>query len=126
VKAAFVDSSVVVAIAAREDGWSALRVRVRQFEHVLASPLLEAEVAAALRRVGGEFDATIVDSLTWIHAPRRLTAEVRRVLNQGLLRGADCWHLATALHVAPIPAALTFLTADVRQQRVAQGLGFAV
>jgi hypothetical protein len=39
-------------------------------------------------------------------------------------RGADCWHLATALYLSPDPSALTFLTLDLAQRHVAKALGF--
>jgi hypothetical protein len=42
------------------------------------------------------------------------------------MRGADCWHLATALYVAPNPSELTFLTLDLAQRKVAKTLGFQV
>ncbi|MEW5918795.1 MAG: hypothetical protein AB1762_20505, partial [Gemmatimonadota bacterium] len=37
---------------------------------------------------------------------------------------ADCWHLATALYLAPDPAELTFVKLDDAQRRVAKSLGF--
>jgi hypothetical protein len=40
------------------------------------------------------------------------------------VRGADCWHLATALYLAPDPGELTFVTLDAHQQSVAKSLGF--
>jgi hypothetical protein len=42
----------------------------------------------------------------------------------GYLRGADCWHLATALYLAPNPSDLTFLTLDDTQRKIAKTLGF--
>jgi hypothetical protein len=46
------------------------------------------------------------------------------VLDAGYLRGADCWHVATALYVSPEPSRLSFLTLDERQRDVARTLGF--
>jgi hypothetical protein len=46
------------------------------------------------------------------------------VLTAGDVRGADCWHLANALLVAPTPGDVAFLTYDVRQRAVAKALGF--
>lgn len=46
------------------------------------------------------------------------------MLEQGYVRGADCWHLATALHLAGEPGRVVFLTLDRRQRDVALRLGF--
>jgi hypothetical protein len=48
------------------------------------------------------------------------------LLDAGYVRGADCWHLATALYLAPDAGDLVFLTLDLRQRAVAKTLGFAV
>ena len=45
-------------------------------------------------------------------------------LRAGNLRGADLWHIATALYAAPEPAAIAFVTLDRRQASVAAALGF--
>jgi hypothetical protein len=46
------------------------------------------------------------------------------VLGAGYIRGADCWHLATALYLASEPPTLSFLTLDDRQKSIANTLGF--
>ena len=46
------------------------------------------------------------------------------VLDIGYARGADLWHLATALHVAREPQDMAFITLDDRQQNLAGRLGF--
>jgi len=62
--------------------------------------------------------------LTWIYPNRALTPEVERITSLGYLKGADLWHVANALFVAPDARDLTFLTLDTRQQEVATRLGF--
>ena len=42
------------------------------------------------------------------------------------LRGADLWHVATALYIFDEPSEVTFLTLDRRQGEVAGALGFQV
>jgi hypothetical protein len=37
--------------------------------------------------------------VSWILPDRRLTAEIQRVLDVHPLRGADLWHVATALYL---------------------------
>jgi predicted nucleic acid-binding protein len=120
---AYVDSSCLVAIALGEPGGTEIGRRFKQFDELLSSTLLEAEFRAALRREGLEPPATPLP-LSWLIPDRPLTAEISRVLAAGYLRGADCWHLATALYFAAAPPQLTFLTLDDRQMALAQRLGF--
>jgi predicted nucleic acid-binding protein len=122
----FVDSSVIVAIGLRELAADAMASRVSTASTVLAHPLLEAEVRSACRREQRTVDAGWLAGIEWIEPPGRLAAEIDRVLDAGYLRGADCWHLAVALYVAPQPGKETFLTLDARQRAVAKKLGFRV
>jgi predicted nucleic acid-binding protein len=125
-KAAFVDSSVIVAMALSESAAGDVRVRLRQFDRVFASRLLEAELASACRREDIPFDPRFLDAIEWVGVSHSLRDEIARVLDHGYLRGADCHHLATALYLSPAPASVTFVTFDARQQDVAQRLGFLV
>lgn len=65
-------------------------------------------------------------SIDFVMVDRRLGPEVARVLQAGDVRGADCWHLATALFVAPDPSELAFVTLDATQRKVAKALGFTI
>jgi len=122
---AFVDTSWLVSIALGERGSAGQRRRLDRFTTVLASGLLEAELHAALLREGVEGSEGLTRPLSWIMPRRPLEPEIGRVLAAGFLRGADCWHLATALYAAGEPADLTFLTLDQRQRAIASALGFA-
>lgn len=123
-KAAYVDTSCFVAIAFGERGATALARRLAAFDELLASSLLEAELRAAFAREGIAGEPHALSAITWISPDRPLRPEIVRVLETGYVRGADCWHLATALYLAPDPGELTFLTLDVRQRGVAEALGF--
>ena len=123
---ALIDSSCVVAIALREPHASSVATRIRSLSTVSAHPLLEAEVRSACSRERAPVPERELAQISWIEAPVRLSAEIDRVLAAGYLRGADCWHLATALWLAPDPRQLTFLTLDVQQRAVAKKLGFKV
>jgi predicted nucleic acid-binding protein len=122
---AYVDTSCLVAIALEESGSAALRRRLVRFEELLASNLLEAELRAALRREDVSDEPELLGALSWVVPDRPLGAEIARVLSAGYVRGADCWHLATALYVSSEPGSLTFVTLDTRQRAVASKLGFA-
>jgi hypothetical protein len=67
----------------------------------------------------------LLHDIEWVFPPRSLSREIDRVLDVGYVRGADCWHLATALYLSPDPHQLVFLTLDQRQGEVAAALGFA-
>jgi hypothetical protein len=91
---------------------------------LFASNLLEAELRAALMRESVTDEPTLLRAVSWIVPDRPLGAEIARVLEAGYVRGADCWHLATALYLTDDPPALSFLTLDERQAAVASQLGF--
>ncbi len=120
---AYVDTSVVVAVTFDEPGAERFRETLLRFE-VYASPLLEAEWRSALRREQAEPNLTDLELVQWIAHDRPLSEELERVFAAGYVRGADAWHLATALSLGPDSGELTFLTLDDRQRAVAEVLGF--
>ena len=123
-RVAYVDTSCLVAIAFGEAGAAALARRMARFDVLAASDLLEAELRSAFTREGVEPEPALLIGLTWVVPDRPLHAEIVRVLSAGYVRGADCWHLATALYLGESPAAITFLTLDDRQAAVSRTLGF--
>lgn len=122
---AFVDSSVLLAIAFSEPSADSVRVRLKSFDSIVASPLAESEVRSAERREGRRISGDLFESLEWVHTDRALSSEITQVLEAGYVRGADCWHLAAALFYASNPASIVFFTLDKRQREVAETLGFA-
>jgi predicted nucleic acid-binding protein len=125
VSLAYVDTSVIVSIAFDDPLASDQLLRMRSYTSVHSAQLLEAELRSALRREQDVFDESFLHGITLVMPDRSLSAEIERVLECGYLRGADCWHLAVALHVASVPRNMTFLTLDKRQREVAEALGFA-
>lgn len=124
-RVAYVDSSFLVAIAFAEPGSAALAQTLNENDVLLSSNLLEAELRAALRRDNVTADPTeLLSSIVWVHPDRALTAEIKTVLGAGYIRGADLWHLASALFVAP-KREIAFLTLDVRQREISKELGFS-
>lgn len=126
---AFVDTSLLAAVALGERTAHAARQRMAAYDTLTAATLLEAELCAILQREGSAAEARVAPWLAgieWVAPARPLSAEIARVLAAGYVRGADCWHLASALFVSPDPRELAFLTLDKQQRSVAETLGFRV
>lgn len=123
-RACYVDTSCLLAIAFDESGANRLAERLATFDVVLSSTLLEAEFRAALAREEIQGADRLLSAVSWILPDRRLTAEIDRVLGTGYARGADLQHLACALFAAESPHDLPFLTLDASQGELASALGF--
>lgn len=121
---AYVDTSCLVAVAFGERRAPTVARRLRSFDRLVAANLLEAELRAAYRRENMDEAPEALGAVSWVVPDRPLSDEIRRVLDAGYVRGADCWHLAVALYVAGDPEALSFITLDETQRRVARALGF--
>jgi len=122
---AYVDTSSLVRVVLQESGYEHTHERLSSYHTLLSSPLLEAEFLATLRREALSLTETRLPfPLTWVHPSRSIRAELEKVLSEGYVRGADLWHLATALYLAPNTGELVFVTEDLRQREVAAKLGF--
>ena len=121
---AYVDASVVAAIALREPNATQCATTLASFDQLISSNLLEAELLATLFRESAPFAVHLTQSIGWIYPTRQLSGEFETVLAAGYLRGADLMHVATALYTAPAPAELSFATLDRRQGEVAGKVGF--
>jgi predicted nucleic acid-binding protein len=125
-KVAYVDTSVLVAIAFGEPESEETARKLEDFDRFLTSNLTEAEFRSALLREGVEDPGVeLLAGLSWILPNRPLTSEIDRVIAAGCVRGADLWHLACALFVSPRPGDLSFVSLDGRQTEVAHLLGFS-
>ncbi len=123
----YVDSSCIVAIGLGEPGHAELETRLQRFEALFSSGLLEAEVRAALFREGATWSdpAGFQTVIEWVIPQGPLSQEITRVLEVGHLRGADLWHVASALFAREsLQGQLSFLTLDEPQGRIASELGF--
>ena len=123
---AYVDTSVLTAIAFDEPGAGVLAKQLDECERLISSNLLDAELRAAFAREDLTFEERAVAGIEWILPDRPLAPEFATVLETGYLRGADLWHVATALYVSPELGDLSFATLDARQGAVAEALGFRV
>ena len=123
---AYVDTSAVVAISFVERGAAAVARRLDAFSRLVSSNLLEAELRAVFAREGHRFMPSLVSGIEWVLPDRPLTHEFEKALQVGYVRGADLWHVATALYLTPDPGDISFVTLDHRQRNVAKALGFRV
>ncbi|MCE2465237.1 MAG: type II toxin-antitoxin system VapC family toxin [Dehalococcoidia bacterium] len=123
---AYVDTSVIVAIAFQEQGSVQIARRLEDCTRWISSNLLEAELRATFAREEQHLDPSTLSGIDWVLPDRSLSPEFAAALRAGYLRGADLWHIATALYVAPKPGDIFFITADHRQREVATSLGFQV
>jgi hypothetical protein len=124
-KAAYVDSSCLVAIAVAEPGHRELMERLSRRDKLFSALLLEAELRSALARQseGGRIK-NLLAWVEWVLPPRRLTREIDQILAIGYLRGSDLWHLACALFLRTRMGPISFLTLDDDQGEIANVLGF--
>jgi predicted nucleic acid-binding protein len=122
---AYVDTSCLVAVAFGEPRSDAVVRELEACDEIVSSNLLEAELLATLQRENVEDGAaTLLLPISWVLPERRLTPEIERALGVGQLRGADLWHVATALYLAESPGDVIFLTLNKPQREVAEALGF--
>ena len=121
---AYVDTSALVAIAFNDARGPDLAESLDRFSRLVASNLLEAELRAVFARERLVFEASLVAGIDWVLPDRPLAPELATVLGSGHLRGADLWHVASALYAAGDPGLMSFVTLDERQRAVAGMLGF--
>ncbi len=116
----------MISIALGEPYHRKLSSRLSRLEGLFSSNLLEADLRAAVamegEKAGGVKD--IVVWMNWVHPYRPLTPEFQRVLEVGLLKGSDLWHVACALFRRRKFPDIRFITTDGRQGEIARSLGF--
>lgn len=122
--AAYVDTSCLLAVVFGEPLAQRVATELRRHERLVSAELLEAELRSAHAREDVPFERGHTKRIAFVRPDRRLSGEMARALHAGYLRGADLWHVACALYLAPDPAELPFLSLDERQNRVAGALGF--
>ena len=124
-KAAYVDSSVLVAISLGETDHEDLTSRLEKFDQLFSSNLLEAELRSAPEAGGFRRNRRWSSHLDLVGLPKP-TADSRVQVGPqgGLLEGADLWHLACALYLREELEEISFLSLDDKQVAVAGSLGF--
>ena len=110
----------------REESSASLVEWLEGYDSLVGSNLVEAEVRSVHRRERIESAPAFIYRISCILPDRPISHEITEVLSVGYLRGADLWHVATALYYAADPGDVGFLTLDTRQRNVAEALGFRV
>lgn len=126
---AYLDSSFLLAILLDEPRARSLQGVLERFDDLLAGDLLVAETLATAAREDLELEllGPALEAVDLVLPDRSLEPEMLEILQHGRLRGADLWHLACALYVAgDAREAMSFLSRDAPQRRLARALGFAV
>lgn len=123
---AYVDTSAIIAVEFNEPGGHGILRRLNDFTTLMSSNLLEAEVRSVYIRDDRSFTEEALSNIEWIIPDSPLSAELEIASQAGYLRGAELWHVATALYIFDEPSEVTFLTLDQRQREVASALGFQV
>ena len=124
---AYIDTSLLIAIETCQLNSDVYEEELGKFERIVSSNLLEAEYRSVCRRERRAPSTLRLNKIDWIIPDRPLTHEFNSVLAAGYLRGADLWHVATAIFAVKISKIeMSFLTLDNRQRYVANTVGFDV
>jgi predicted nucleic acid-binding protein len=121
----YLDSSAILSVILNEKK-SRNIIKAIDAKQIMSSFLLEAEVYATLRRERVEFSLFdyYKDRILWVRPDRSLKPEIETILNAGYVRGADLWHLASALYAKNENLDHNFCSLDLVQRSVAKTCGF--
>jgi hypothetical protein len=98
-------------------------------DELFSASLFVAELLATLQREGRPLSEAdlFLDAVSLVHPGRSLASECKQILEYGYLRGADLWHLATALFLAGRERdQLLFVSLDNLQRGQARQIGFGI
>lgn len=124
---AYLDTSYLLSILFAEPGAGKLQNQRIGYARVFSADLLVAETLAATtrERIGPDAVQPVLKTIALVFPDHSLEPQIREVLAQGYLRGADLWHLACAMFLAgPQRSAIAFLSRDHAQRAMARRLGF--
>lgn len=125
-RVAYVDTSALVTVAFGQPRAEEVAAILDEMDQQVSANLLEAEVRAAFSREGRPYDDNLLTDVDWVYPAHPLSSEMAIALSRGHLRGADLWHVATAMLVTVKSGPTYFVTLDARQASVAALLDFAV
>jgi len=124
----YVDSSVLVAILLEEQGYlEAQKILSKQLS-LQSSTLLQAEIFSVCIRenIETQYAIELSESISFF-SPTNLITELEKASKLGFVRGADLYHIASALYLSNNnPKELSFFTLDKRQVECAKKCGFKI
>ena len=124
----YCDSSAIVCLLLKEGTHTTYRQHLKKADEIISSNLIEAEIlaVAAREKIDLSQAALFIEPITMITPDRSLALEYQQIFKIDYCRGADAYHLACALYLDPRGKDLLFLTADQRQKKIANKLGFQI
>ena len=121
----YVDTTCLIAISFDNAEANKVAARLQQFDVLVSSCVLEAELRSTLEEEGISSDPSrLLDWIQWLVPERPLTEQLKQVLQESNPGKSAVWHLACGLYLSPDPEQLVFLTLDDRQAQAALKLGF--
>lgn len=128
-KIAYIDSSYFIAVIFGENNSTQYSKFISRFDNVVSSVLLEAEVLSTAKREQLPLQEVenLLSVVRFLHIEGSLRPYLRKVFECGYLRGADAFHVASALWCSEARTTdMHFLTLDKNQASIADILGFKI
>lgn len=127
-KVAYLDSSVIIALLLEEGPSKQIRKTLTSFKKLYSASLLEAEVLATAKRenIDLSFAYSFISPIGLLFSEQSLQKEYEEIFSLGYCRGADAYHLASALFLDPEKSNLFFFTLDEKQKLIAKKMGFKI
>ncbi len=124
---AYIDSSVLIATLLEDHPKPQLDKFWGSAERFISSYLLQAEVFSAVKREKADMQlaALEIKKIGFVRTDS-LAEELMEIFKAGYVRGADAFHLATALWIRGKHKDLKFITLDEKQKEIAKHLDFIV
>ena len=124
----YLDTSAWIAWKFKQAGSDIFKKIALDSDTVISCPLFVSEYVSFLKRneiLSQTRYEEELDFIRWIFPAVPLFKEYSQCGKLGFLRGADLYHIATALWFAQDrPSELIFLTCDLKQKEAAKKLGF--
>ena len=121
---AYIDTSCLVAIAFGEAGATKVASRLERMDRLFGPICSRQSCGRRLLAKSSRLTGRTTLEYHRVYPNRPLSGEFERVMVEGYVKGADLWHLACALFLAPEPKDSRSSRSTKRQEEVARRLGF--
>lgn len=122
----YIDTSALICKTFQELDYKEIATLLNSADELVSSQLLCAELISVYQREKRDLKEAERElaSISLINPDTNLTQELISIFQYGYLRGADAFHLASAMFIDPAALELQFLTRDKQQKKMAEKLGF--